>query len=102
LARYLSKRGLNVLLFDFRGIGWSGLPDLKDRNADATAWGSIDLGTAIDFAGDYSGSSDLVGIGHSFGGSIFGFIENIRRIHKLVHISSQSGFYDLYDWNDRL
>ena len=102
MARYLSKRGLNVMLFDFRGIGWSGVPDLKRLKADATTWGRMDLGAAIDFARDYSGSNDLVGIGHSFGGSIFGFTDNIRRLRKLVHICSQSGFYGLYDWKIRL
>jgi predicted alpha/beta hydrolase len=100
-ARYLSKQGLNVLLFDFRGIGWSGVSNLKRLKADATTWGRYDLGAAIDFACDYSGSTDLIGIGHSFGGSVFGFTENIRRIGKMVHVCSQSGFYGLYDWKIR-
>ena len=102
MARYLSRRGLGVLLFDFRGIGWSGVNDLKQLEADATTWGRMDLGAAIDYASEHTGSGQLVGIGHSFGGSIFGFTDRVQCLSKLVHVCSQSGFYGLYDWRVRL
>ncbi|MCU7845732.1 MAG: alpha/beta fold hydrolase [Candidatus Thiodiazotropha sp. (ex Monitilora ramsayi)] len=101
-ARFLAKSQIEVLIFDFRGIGWSAVEDLKQLRADATMWGSLDLAAAIDFAKLQAPDSTLVGIGHSFGGSIFGFTENIRYLQKLVHVCSQSGFYGLFSWKVRL
>jgi predicted alpha/beta hydrolase len=101
-ARYLVCQGMNVLLFDFRGIGWSSVDELKSLRADATTWGSMDLAAAIDFSRQHPRTARLVGIGHSFGGSIFGLADNIKHLHKLVHLGSQSGFYGLYDWKTRL
>lgn len=101
-ARFLAKSQVNVLIFDFRGIGWSGVNDLKHLQADATTWGSLDLAAAIDFAQQQTPDAALVGIGHSFGGSIFGFTEKIKYLNKIVHVCSQSGFYGLFSWRIRL
>jgi predicted alpha/beta hydrolase len=101
-ARHLSRRGIDVLLFDFRGIGWSAVSDLSELEADATIWGSFDLAAAIDHALSLAKGKQALGIGHSFGGSIFGFADNMTKLHKLVHICSQSGYYRFYDWRTRL
>jgi predicted alpha/beta hydrolase len=101
-SRFLVNQGMRVLLFDFRGIGWSAVDDLKTLRANATTWGSMDLAAAIDLARKISDGHQLVGIGHSFGGSIFGFTDNITCLHKLVHLGSQSGFYGLFGWKTRL
>lgn len=101
-TRFLVSQGMQVLLFDFRGIGWSCVDDLKSLKADATTWGSMDLAAAIDYAQQIPQTERVVGIGHSFGGSIFGFTDNIKSLHKLVHMGSQSGFYGFFDWKTRI
>jgi predicted alpha/beta hydrolase len=101
-ARHLVRQGIDVMLFDFRGIGWSAVSELRLLKTDATSWGRYDLCSAIDQAIILSGDKNAIGIGHSFGGSIFGFTENITKLKKLVHICSQSGYYGLYNWKTRL
>ena len=101
-ARHLAEKGLAVFLFDFRGIGWSAVEDLRRLNADATTWGQFDLSSAIDRAFELSGGKRLVGIGHSFGGSIFGLADNVSDLSKQVHVCSQSGYYGHFDWKTRL
>jgi predicted alpha/beta hydrolase len=101
-ARHLVDRGMDVLLFDFRGIGWSAVDTLSSLQANATTWGRLDLSSAIDRAISLSGGKSLIGIGHSFGGSIFGFTDNVQKISKQIHICSQSGYYGFYDWKTRL
>ena len=101
-ARHLNDCGIDVLLFDFRGIGWSAVDSLRSLQTNASIWGGSDLSSAIDCAIHLSGNKKLVGIGHSFGGSIFGFSDNIELIEKQVHICSQSGYYGYFDWKTRL
>ncbi len=102
-ARHCASRGMDVLLFDFRGIGWSAVEDLRSLQATASTCGECDLSSAIDFAVSLSGSKKkVIGIGHSFGGSIFGLTDNIDKIDKQVHICSQSGYYGYYDWKTKL
>jgi predicted alpha/beta hydrolase len=96
------KHGIDVFLFDFRGIGWSGVADLSRLEADATTWGKLDLASAIEQSLLLSGGKPLIGIGHSFGGSIFGFTENIKNLHKMIHLCSQSGYYGHYSLNTKL
>jgi predicted alpha/beta hydrolase len=101
-SRHLVKQGIDVLLFDFRGIGWSSVTDISELKADATTWGRDDLAAAIDQAISLSNGKKILGIGHSFGGSIFGFTDNITKLYKLVHICSQSGYYGFYDWKTKI
>jgi predicted alpha/beta hydrolase len=101
-ARHLVDKGMDVLLFDFRGVGWSAVEDLRSLKADASTWGRSDLSSAIDFAITLSGGKKLIGIGHSFGGSIFGLTDNIGNICKQIHVCSQSGYYGFFDWKTRL
>jgi len=101
-AEYLSSNGIQVILFDYRGIGWSSVSDIRELEASATDWGKMDLSAAISFALEQTNTSELVGIGHSLGGSLFGLAENVSQLHQMVHICSQSGFYGLYDWNVRV
>ena len=101
-ARHFTNRGMDVLLFDFRGIGWSAVDNLRSLQANASIWGISDLSSAIDYAIQLSGNKKLIGIGHSFGGSIFGFTDNIEQLEKQVHICSQSGYYGFFDRKTRL
>jgi predicted alpha/beta hydrolase len=101
-TRHLVKHGIDVFLFDFRGIGWSSVADLSKLEADATLWGKFDLASAIDQTLLLSNGKPIIGIGHSFGGSIFGFADNIKKLHKMIHICSQSGYYGHYAFRTKL
>ncbi len=101
-ARYLAKRGFDVFLFDFRGIGWSAVPDLSRLQTDASSCGRLDLPAGIDQALMLSDGKSLIGFGHSFGGSMFGLADNVSMLDGMVHISSQSGYYGYYNLKTKL
>jgi predicted alpha/beta hydrolase len=101
-ARYLAKRSVSVVLFDFRGIGWSRVDDLSALKADASIWGRCDLAAAIDQAVLQSDGQPVIGIGHSLGGGLLGFADNVSKLHKMIHICSQSGYYGLHPLKTRL
>ena len=67
LARQLSRKGINVLRFDYRGVG-----DSAGTNQQTTSlkqWHE-DVNTAIDFACEQTNSQNVMLIGLRYGGAI--------------------------------
>jgi predicted alpha/beta hydrolase len=92
-ARFIAERGLNVLTFDYRGIGDSRPRSLRGFEGSMLDWGRLDVAAAIDFLGTPLSLSYL---GHSAGGQIAGLAPNIDRIDRFVFTSSQSGYWRLW------
>jgi predicted alpha/beta hydrolase len=89
LAEWLAEtQRLNVLTFDYRGIGASKPTSLRGFAADLRTWAS-DLRAAVDYAAD-RGPTAVVG--HSFGGHAFGMTEGHRRTVGLYTFGSGSGW----------
>lgn len=100
-ALYLAASGLSVITFDYRGIGGSRPPSLRGFGATMLDWGRLDLAGVIDFCEGYFPDRDLVVIGHSVGGQLFGLAENNDAARALLVVSSQSGELTLwrgFDW----
>jgi len=87
-ARFIAERGLNVLTFDYRGIGDSRPASLRGFEGSLLDWGRLDLAAAIDFI-----SGPLSYLGHSVGGQIAGLAPNVHRVDRFVFTSSQSGYW---------
>ncbi|MEJ2423783.1 MAG: hypothetical protein P8101_04880 [Candidatus Thiodiazotropha sp.] len=49
-----------------------------------------------------SGGQSVIGIGHSLGGSLFGFADNLNKLQKMIHLSCQSGYYGYHPLKTRL
>ena len=81
-AEFAANRGFEVLTFDYRGIGSSSPPTLRDFRMDLLDWGRLDFAAAVScFA---HRDLPVYVIGHSFAGAALGLID----CHAQV-----SGFY---------
>ncbi|MFO0551479.1 MAG: alpha/beta fold hydrolase [Polyangiaceae bacterium] len=99
-ARHLASLGLEVLTFDYRGIGGStaAASDYPPRLRD---WGELDLAGAVEWALAH-GVGPLSIVGHSVGGQLAGLLPNLERVAALVLVAAQSGDYRLWPLPGRL
>lgn len=89
---YLASRGLNVLRFDYRGIG--GSRDAAKRHSfDMRTWAEQDLVAAIAEAEQRGNGLPVLQVGHSFGGQALGLAPNNITVRALLGISAQSGHW---------
>ncbi|MEZ4318841.1 MAG: alpha/beta fold hydrolase [Myxococcota bacterium] len=95
LAEWLSNAlGVNVLSFDYRGIGASRSGPLRGMSADYRDWAS-DLALAIDHAAD---RGPTVVVGHSFGGHAFGMTDAHTRTRGLYTFATGAGWHGWMSW----
>lgn len=90
LAQHLAGQGLNVLAFDYRGIGASRAA-APAGSFDMRTWAEQDLAAAINAASAHGLPVGLVG--HSFGGQALGLADNNTQVAAFVGISAQSGYW---------
>lgn len=90
LAQWLAENhNVNVLTFDYRGIGASKDKSLRRMDAGFRDWAS-DLECAIEHAAD---RGPTVVIGHSFGGHAFGMTEAHKRTLGLYTFATGVGYH---------
>jgi predicted alpha/beta hydrolase len=89
-AAYLAERGLEVLTFDYRGIGQSRSTDIKQLAARMRDWAQLDAPAALEFLSSYA---KLMVVGHSFGGQALGLLPGPERIAAALIVGSQSGYW---------
>lgn len=92
-ARYLAAEGLTVLTYDYRGIGGSRPRSLARFRARMRQWGEQDLAGVLDWIADHLRPKRLLMVGHSVGGQIVGLAANNQRIHALMLVAAQSGWW---------
>lgn len=89
LSEWLAEeRGVNVLSFDYRGIGESSPASLKGFKATYRDWAS-DLEVAIEYA---AARGPTVVVGHSFGGHAFGMTNAHARTEGLYTFATGAGW----------
>ena len=87
-AAYLAERGFSALTFDYRGIGRSRFTDVRKLVARMRDWALLDAAAAFRFF-----SSDILVVGHSFGGQALGLLPEPERIAAALVVGSQSGYW---------
>jgi len=92
-ARFLSKKGIMAITYDFRGIGDSGPEKLRGFEAHLHEWGEKDLDAVIRWARSTYSPTKLFLIGHSVGGQIAALAESSRHADAIVGVASQSGYW---------
>jgi predicted alpha/beta hydrolase len=92
-AEYLAGRGFAALIFDYRGIGRSAPPKLRGFQACMRDWAEKDIGGALDYLARATHGARLIGIGHSFGGQVFGIVPDNERYVAAMTVGSQSGYW---------
>jgi len=101
-ASWLADRGLPTLTYDYRGIGASAPPSLKDFRASVEDWGSKDYAAVADaMAGRYPGAKASV-VGHSIGGFVTGLAPGGERLERLALVGAHTGYWRDYARRVRL
>lgn len=92
-AAWLADRGLAALTFDYRGIGESRPASLRGFPGRMRDWGQLDLDAALGHAERRWLGVPLLAVGHSVGGQLLGLAPAAARLHRVVTVSSQSGYW---------
>jgi predicted alpha/beta hydrolase len=92
-ARFLADNGLEVLTYDYRGIGDSAEGGIRAQRCTMREWGEIDVASVIDYAAARYPGRRLFAVGHSAGGQMFGLADNNARVEGLFAVSAQSGYW---------
>jgi len=88
-AQYLSQQGLQVITYDYRGVGGSRTPNMRDKNLSMINWGRKDYHAIVDWVETSHPEHKILGIGHSIGGQLLGLLPNNHRISAYLNIASQ-------------
>ncbi len=92
-ARHLAGEGFTVVSYDYRGIGGSRPDRLAGFQARMLDWGRLDLAGVLEWIGGHLRPSRLLVVGHSVGGQLVGLAEGNWRLHALLAVASQSGWW---------
>ncbi|MDO1585241.1 alpha/beta hydrolase family protein [Rhizobium oryzicola] len=101
-ASYLCRHGFNVLTYDYRGIGASGLSALKGFDADWADWGEKDFEAALQFALLEAAGADVHVVAHSIGGFALGLASSNVRLKRVVTVGAQYAHWRDYAAHKRL
>ena len=93
LAQYCAGRGYDTLVYDYRGIGWSGPKDLTGEAARMSDWGLFDIRTALDTAAEQAAGAPIVTLGHSIGGQFLGLMKNHTLARAHVQVATSVGYW---------
>lgn len=93
LAQYAAERGYDVLLYDYRGMGFSAGADPAAETARMSDWGLYDMRVALDVAAKRAEGLPVATVGHSVGGQFLGLLRNhaLARVH--VQIATSVGYW---------
>lgn len=100
LANFLSKKGVGVVLYNYRGM--EDQQDLSNKASDAEAWGRLDQSAVMAWVKNNIQPEKLLVLGHSIGGQLVGFMDDINQIDGVVHVASQKGDKRLWPWPGRI
>jgi predicted alpha/beta hydrolase len=92
-ARWLSERGFTVVTYDYRGIGDSRPPRLRDFKGRMRDWGLEDFEGVLKFASREHRGRWVALVGHSVGGQLIGFPRSNGLIRAAVTVGSQLGYW---------
>jgi predicted alpha/beta hydrolase len=93
LAQYAAERGFDVLVYDYRGMGFSAGADPAAEKARMSDWGLFDMRAALDAASKRADGLPVATVGHSVGGQFLGLLRNhaLARVH--VQIATSVGYW---------
>ncbi len=95
-----AELGLDVITFDYRGIGRSAPASLKGFDVDFRDWARKDLQAVVDKM--RSKTLPLFLLGHSYGGHALGLIDNHQHINAAYFFGTGAGWHGWMPKAERL
>ena len=91
LAEFMAKHDITTVLYNYRGMedGYQDLP--KGVLCDTETWGRQDQSAVIKWAHSNYQPNTLVLMGHSLGGQLPGFADDLSQVDGLIHVAAQKG-----------
>jgi predicted alpha/beta hydrolase len=100
-AQHLTRQGLRVVTYDYRGVGRSRPTLLAGFEATMTEWARCDARAVMRYAlGQWDEPVALVG--HSFGGQLMGLIDEARQARGALLVGTQLGWFGHWSGLERL
>ena len=92
-AEFLLEQGAGtVLTYDYRGLGpAAGKPGARQHRMKE--WGTHDFPAALDALERETDATEIIGIGHSFGGLAIGLSGVSDRFRRYAMVASLNGYY---------
>ncbi|MDR0479244.1 MAG: alpha/beta fold hydrolase [Burkholderiaceae bacterium] len=100
-ADFLYAQGLDVLLYDYRGIGESRPASIRKLKAGWLDWGRLDFEAALQYTAQAFPGQPLGVIGHSVGGFLIGLAPSSHGIDRAFTVGAQFAYWRDYDPNKR-
>lgn len=92
-ARFLQQQGLDVLTYDYRGIGLSRPARLRGFEAGWRIWGERDFEGVLQWLQHRRPGQPVDVVGHSAGGFVAGLAESAPRLHRVCTVAAQLGYW---------
>jgi len=101
-SKFISENNITVITFDYQGIGLSLKRKIKEQQNNVQDWGSVDLENVIKYAKEKYPNSKISVLGHSIGGQLIGVAKSSPKVHKIILVSAQSGYWKFWKGFERL
>lgn len=92
-SQYLAERGYDALVYDYRGMGASAMPNLAEDPARMSDWALYDMPAALDEAANRAQGLPVFTLGHSIGGQFIGLLRNHALARAHVQIAASTGYW---------
>jgi predicted alpha/beta hydrolase len=100
-ADYLFANGLDVITYDYRGIGESRSGSLRGFKASWSDWGTLDFEAMVLRAQREFPGQPIDVVGHSFGGCAAGLGASGALIRRIVTVGAQFAYWRDYEASRR-
>lgn len=101
-ATWLYQQNMDVLTYDYRGVGHSRPDNLKGFEASIVDWAKLDIAGVIDWMVAQYPNIKRGMIGHSMGGQVIGLSENINQLDLLIPVAASYGNWQNYTLRHKL
>lgn len=101
-ADFLHRYGFDVLTYDYRGIGESRPPSLRQFQAGWLDWGRQDFQAALTFVATRLPEQPIYVVAHSIGGFLIGLAASSHRIKRIFTMGAQYAYWRDYAPDQRL
>ncbi|MEF9673949.1 alpha/beta fold hydrolase [Pseudomonas sp. PCH446] len=95
-ADYLFANGMDVITYDYRGIGESRPATLRGLKASWTDWGALDFEAMLQRAAREHPGQPIDVVAHSFGGCAVGLAASGPLIRRVVTVGAQFAYWRDY------